>query len=150
MAIGLARGANANGGRLATAQAAVRAALDAVRAMAHATYPAALDEAGLGAALDVLSEWRPHVDLATIPDEQRFDPSVEAGVYFIVAALTRPAAGVVVDVDRDDDRLIVAVRTTVAGDLTEVRDRVGALGGEIAVDVAPGGETLVRVELACA
>jgi signal transduction histidine kinase len=150
MAIGLARGANANGGRLATAQAAVRAALDAVRAMAHATYPAALDEAGLGAALDVLSEWRPHVDLATIPDEERFDPSLEAGVYFIVAALTRPAAGVVVHVDRDDDRLIVAVRTTVAGDLTEVRDRVGALGGEIAVDEAPSGETLVRVELACA
>jgi signal transduction histidine kinase len=151
MAIGLARGTNANGGRLATAQAAVRAALDAVRAMAHATYPAALDEAGLGAALEVLSEWRPHVEIARLPDDGRFDPSLEAGVYFIIAALTRPtAAGVVVDVDRDDDRLIVAVRTTAAGDLTEVRDRVGALGGEIAVDKAPSGETLIRVELACA
>jgi signal transduction histidine kinase len=151
MAIGLARGANAKGGPLATAQASVRAALDAVRALAHATYPAALDEAGLGAALEVLSEWRPHVALATIFDEERFDPSLEAGIYFIVAALARPVAGVVVvDVDRDDDRLIVAVRTTVAQDLTEVRDRVGALGGEIAVDEAPSGETLVRVELACA
>jgi hypothetical protein len=91
------------------------------------------------------------VDLATIPDEERFDPSLEAGVYFIVAALTRPAAvGVVVDVDRDEDRLIVAVRTTVPGDLTEVRDRVGALGGEITVDEGASGETLVRVELACA
>ncbi|HEX6020459.1 MAG TPA: histidine kinase [Solirubrobacter sp.] len=151
MAIGVARGVNANSGQLAAAQAAVRAALDAVRVMAHATYPAALDEAGLGAALEVLSEWRPHVELATIPDEERFDPSLEAGVYFIIAALTRPtAASVVVDIDRNDDRLIVAVRTAAAGDLTEVRDRVGALGGEIAVDEAPSGETLVRVELACA
>jgi signal transduction histidine kinase len=151
MAIGLARGTSANGGRLAEAQAEVRRALDAVRAMAHATYPAALDDAGLGAALEVLSEWRPHVELGTIPDHGRLDPSLEACAYFIVAALTRRAdASVVVDVDRDNDRLIVAVRTTVAGDLTEVRDRVGALGGELAVDEERSGETLVRVELACA
>ena len=108
--------------------------------MAHATYPAALDEAGLGAALDVLSEWRPHVELGALP-EQRLDPELEAGIYFIVVALT--AEDAVVDV-RVEDEVVVEVRTA-AGDLTEVEDRVGALGGRLSVE-----DGLVSVRLACA
>ena len=61
LAIGRARGASSDqpDESMALAQAHVRAALDRVRAIAHAAYPAALDEAGLAAALDVLGDWRP-------------------------------------------------------------------------------------------
>ncbi len=153
MAIGLARGSDPSeqGDRLALAQDRVRAALDGVRAMAHATYPAALDEAGLAAALDVLSERRPHVLLGALPGG-RLDPALEASTYFIVAALTRTSADVVVDVNvrREDARLVIEVRAPRLSGLGEVEDRVGAVGGHLSVDREPDGTADVRVELPCA
>ena len=153
MAIGLARGARSDGRveRLAVAQAHVREALDRVRAMAHAAYPAALDDAGLAAALDVLGDWRPQVELAGVP-EARLDHELETSVYFIVAALTRGSYGAVVDVgiDREREHVVIDVRTAGGVELGEVEDRVGALGGRLAVDGTSGGGMAVRVELACA
>jgi signal transduction histidine kinase len=153
MAIGLARGARSDGRveRLAVAQALVREALDRVRAMAHAAYPAALDDAGLAAALDVLGDWRPQVELAGVP-EARLDHELETSVYFIVAALTRGSDGAVVDVGIDGERehVVIDVRTAGGVELGEVEDRVGALGGNLAVDGKSGGGMAVRVELACA
>jgi signal transduction histidine kinase len=153
MAIGLARGSHDGdqAARLALAQDRVRAALDGVRAMAHATYPAALDEAGLAAALDVLSEWRPNVELGELPDG-RLEPELEASAYFIVAALTRSSADAIVDVSvrPDEERLVIHVRTAGAAGLEEVEDRVGALGGRLEIDESSPRETRVRVELACA
>jgi signal transduction histidine kinase len=153
MAIGLARGAESgrHADRLARAQDRVRAALDGVRAMAHATYPAALDEAGLAAALDVLSDWRPNVELGALP-AGRLDPGLEANTYFIVAALTRASGDAVVDVNvrREDAELIIDVRTPVALGLDDVQDRVGAVGGRLAVEDTPTGGSQVRVDLPCA
>jgi signal transduction histidine kinase len=153
MAIGLARGARSDRRveRLAVAQAHVREALDRVRAIAHAAYPAALDDAGLAAALDVLGDWRPQVELAGVP-EARLDHELETSVYFIVAALTRSSDGAVVDVgiDREREHVVIDVRTAGGDELGEVEDRVGALGGRLAVDETSGGGIAVRVELACA
>ena len=153
MAIGLARGARSDARveRLAVAQAHVREALDRVRAMAHAAYPAALDDAGLAAALDVLGDWRPQVELAGVP-EARLDHELETSVYFIVAALTRGSYGAVVDVglDRERQHVVIDVRTAGGVELGEVEDRVGALGGRLAVDGTSDGGMAVRVELACA
>jgi signal transduction histidine kinase len=153
MAIGLARGARpderADG--LARAQGHVREALARVRAIAHAAYPAALDDAGLAAALDVLGDWRPHVELAGVPDA-RLDLQLETSVYFIVAALTRSSETATVDVsvDREREEVVIDVRTAEGLELDEVEDRVGALGGRLVVDVASDGGMAVRVELACA
>jgi signal transduction histidine kinase len=153
MAIGLARGASSDAQteRLAAAQAHVREALARVRAIAHAAYPAALDDAGLAAALDVLGDWRPHVELVGVPS-RRLDPELEASVYFIVAALTRrpETAAVGVNLDRERDEVVIDVCTSEGAELDEVEDRVGALGGRLAVDEASGGKVAVRVELACA
>ena len=153
MAIGLARGASSDAQteRLAAAQAYVREALARVRAIAHAAYPAALDDAGLAAALDVLGDWRPHVELVGVPS-RRLDPELEATVYFIVAALTRrpETATVGVNLDRERDEVVIDVCTSEGVGLDEVEDRVGALGGRLAVDEASGGKVAVRVELACA
>jgi len=148
MAIGLARTASdeETAARMGCAQARVRTALDRVRTIAHRLYPAALSDAGLAAALDVLAEWRPHVELGELPD-RRFDPTLEAGAYFIVAALTQAAATVSAS---GDGKLVVEVRTSQPGDLVDVQDRVGALGGRLAVHVTREGDTLVRAELTCA
>ena len=153
MAIGLARGArsDARADGLATAQGHVREALARVRAIAHAAYPAALDDAGLAAALDVLGDWRPHVELAGVPDA-RFDPQLETSVYFIVAALTRrpETARVEVSLGRERDEVVIDVRTAEGVELDEIEDRVGALGARLVVDGTPRGGLAVRVELACA
>jgi signal transduction histidine kinase len=153
MAIGLARGGRSDehAERLASSQNHIREALGRVRAIAHAAYPAALDDAGLVAALDVLGDWRPHVEVGGVP-EVRLDPELETSVYFIVAALTRriESAGVDVNLDREREEVIIDVRTAEGVDLDEVEDRVGALGGRLIVDEASGGGMAVRVELACA
>jgi signal transduction histidine kinase len=151
MAIGLARatGDDATGTQMSSAQAHVRTALDRVRTIAHSIYPAALSDAGLAAALDVLAEWRPHVELGDLP-AGRFDPALEAGAYFVVAALTRSPAPAAVSASIVGDGLVLEIRTARPGELAEVQDRVGALDGRLAVGALPDGETHVRVELACA
>ena len=153
MAIGVARGRarDQHAERMAHAQHHVRAALDGVRALAHATYPAALDEAGLAAALDVLSDWQANLELGALPDG-RLDPALEANAYFIVAALTRADADAMVEVNfqHEQTQLVVDVRTGAPPDLTEVEDRVGALSGKLAVEETPTGNAHVRVGLPCA
>jgi signal transduction histidine kinase len=153
LAIGLARGArpDSQADRMALAQAHVRAALDRVRAIAHAAYPAALDEAGLAAALDVLGDWRPQVELLAVPDA-RLDHELETSVYFIVAALSHGSEGAVVDVHLDSERkhVVIDVHTPETVLLGEVEDRVGALGGRLDVDGTPDGGMAVHVEVACA
>ena len=153
MAIGLARGArsDARADELASAQGHVREALGRVRAIAHAAYPAALDDAGLAAALDVLGDWRPHVELTGVP-HARLDPQLETSIYFIVAALTRRPETAMVDValDRERNEVVIGVRTAGSVELDEVEDRVGALGGRLVADETSGAGMAVRVELACA
>jgi signal transduction histidine kinase len=151
MAIGLAS-ASASGPRaaqLALARDRVRAALDAVRTVAHAIYPAALRDAGLGAALDVLAEWREDIDVqARLAGPA--NPTVEANAYFIVAALTESGTGpAAVDAERQDGTMVLEVSTPDPGDLVEIRDRVGALGGRLDVDSDGGERARVRVELPC-
>jgi signal transduction histidine kinase len=129
----------------------VRAALERVRAIAHAAYPAALDEAGLAAALDVLGDWRQHVELTGVP-KARLDHELETSVYFIVAALSRGSEGAVVDVSLDPghEHVVIDVHTADGIPLGEVEDRVGALGGRLDVENTPDGGMAVRVQLACA
>jgi signal transduction histidine kinase len=152
MAIGLAS-SSASGRRRAQldhARRSVHAALDGVRTVAHAMYPAALRDAGLGAALDVLAEWREDVDVEHLP-AQRVDQTVEDNAYFIVSALTESAAGPAsVRAARDNGALVLDVRTPDPGDLVEVQDRVGALGGRLSCDTDDPHRAHVRVKLPCA
>jgi signal transduction histidine kinase len=120
--------------RLRIAQEQIRTALDRVRTIAHSLYPAALSDAGLAAALDVLAEWRPHLELADLP-ARRFEPALEAGAYFVVAALTESPAPAAVSARADGDRLVVEVRTARPADLSEVEDRLGALEGRLALEL---------------
>jgi hypothetical protein len=112
-------------------------------------YPAALRDAGLAAALDVLAEWREDIEVESSPTGCT-DATVEANAYFIIAALTESATGPsAVRALRRNGALVVEVRTADPGDLVEVQDRVGALGGRLDLDADGGERTRVRVELPC-
>jgi signal transduction histidine kinase len=151
MAIGVARNTSdeETAAQLSIAQARVRTALDRLRTIANSVYPAALSEAGLAAALDVLAEWRPHVELDQLPD-RRFDPALEAGAYFIIAALTQSPAPATVSASEVGGQLVIEVQTALADELQDVKDRVGALGGRLTISAMSGGDLQVRTELACA
>jgi hypothetical protein len=119
--------------------------------LAHATSSAALADSGLAAALDVLAEWAPELELVRVP-RARVDPAVESAAYFAVATLARRASGPVrVDAHLETGMLVVEVMTTEPpASLVEVEDRAGALDGELEIRSAEGGATVVRVALPCA
>jgi signal transduction histidine kinase len=132
MALGLEQGTGVDD-TLTLARAHVQTALAELRVVAHGIFPPALAEAGLAAALDVLAEWSPALDLGEVPG-RRLDARVEATAYFVVAACA--AAGgerVSVDVAMRGDALVLDVETTAAPDLTEAEDRIGALEGTLHV-----------------
>jgi signal transduction histidine kinase len=156
LSLRLARLGADNGRDAATleeAEAEVRQALEELRGLARGLYPAALTEEGLGAALEALAEQATSpLVLRRLPQE-RFEPSVEAAAYFVVAETlqrSRPRRAAV-DTAHTDGRLVVEVETDEEPphELTDLEDRVGALDGRLLVQAAPGGGTRIRAELPC-
>jgi signal transduction histidine kinase len=138
---------------LEEAETEVRQALAELRGLAHGLYPAALTEEGLGAALEALAEQMPRpLALGKLPQE-RFQPNVEAAAYFVVAETlkrSRPRRAAV-DTTQADGRLVIDIETDQQppGELTDLQDRLGALDGQLLVQVLPQGGTRIRAELPC-
>jgi len=146
--------------------AGIRAGLEAARAelreFARGMHPATLTECGLGAAVRELAERSPTTVEVAVP-ATRFPPAVEAAAYFICAeslanvAKHAEASRVRIGITQVNGRLTVVVADDGAGgaDLSRgsglrgLCDRVGALGGSLAVDSPPGGGTRVLAELPC-
>ena len=153
-ALGIARRHAAPGraAALERAQREVKEALAELRELAHGLYPVALAEAGLAAAVESLSDRRPGLRAAGLPVE-RFVPAVEETAYFAIASLAEQWSPEPIGLTsaRDGERLVIDLRTSAPppADLVHVEDRVGALGGALAVGHAPGVETRVTVELPC-
>jgi signal transduction histidine kinase len=138
---------------LEEAEAEVRQALEELRELARGLYPAALTEEGLGAALEALAEQAASpLVLRRLPQE-RFDPKVEAAAYFVVTETLQRSRSrrAVVDTTHTDGRLIVEVETDKQPpqQLTDLEDRVGALGGRLFLEHARSGRTRIRAELPC-
>ena len=154
MGLGVAR-ANATdrtrAERLGAAQDAVRGALAELRTTAHRISPAALGDGGLAAALDVLAEWAPQLEIVRVPAE-RFDPAVESAAYFVVASIASTVdARIVVDARRERDTVVLEVNAAAApGALFDVRDRIEALDGRLDVERVADDWSVVRVALPCA
>jgi signal transduction histidine kinase len=132
---------------LAAAEHELQAALGDLRELAHGLFPAALDEEGLAAAIEVLAEQEPRLAPGTLPGG-RYAPQIESAAYFLVGEglrLTRTGA-VVVDAHRHDGRLIVELRavSAFAEPPVRVEDRVGAVGGTFTADAHH-----LRAELPC-
>ena len=130
----------------------VHVGLGELRELAHGIYPAILTEAGLGPALATLA------DSASIPVElddavqDRYPEVVETAAYLMVAEAIEDAAGrgagyAAVTVAHLDGRLTVTVEDDGqcrSASMTEIADRVGALGGILTVE-----PTWMGVEIPC-
>jgi signal transduction histidine kinase len=146
---------------LRRAEASVREVLERLRRLAHGVFPGALETAGLWGALDDA------VGDSLVPaslevhgyDNVQIDTAMAA--YSTVAAAIDMAGrtplvrAVRVSARRGGQSLDVSVETLHDGpppgppDLTDVADRVGALGGELTISSTPNG-ILVEAVLPCA
>jgi signal transduction histidine kinase len=134
----------------------LRVAVAEVRDLSRGLHPPILTEAGLGPAIESLAERTP-VPVVVDAGDGRFPPPIEAAAYYVVAeSLTNvaryaSASRVRVGVRAVDGRLEVTVRDDGRGGadagrgsgLRGLADRVGALGGSIAVDSPPGRGTTI-------
>jgi signal transduction histidine kinase len=158
------------------ARDAAMASLEAVRGVARGIFPNLLADAGIAAALRSWGEERvPPVGVAVAGDLSgvRTRPAVEAALYFAcVGALgstdaSAPAIPVTVELaiaDPADGEAGSTVEMSVPlpmpqprprsspvvepETLLAIRDRIGALGGTVTVDIAPDGEGRMTVVVA--
>ncbi len=135
-----------------------QAALDDVRALAKGIYPPVLESDGLGAAVSALAASTP-VDVQVSKDGVgRYPIDVEAAVYFdiseaITNAVKHAEAPILVDLDESQGVLRFSVRDSGPGfrldayeagsGLENMVDRMGAVGGQLTIDSAPGSYTEV-------
>ena len=135
-------------------------AIGEVRGLARGVHPTILTESGLAAAIDALAE-RTTIPVVADVVDRRFDATVEATAYFVVAeALTNVvrysgAGGARVTVREAGDTLFVEVTDDGRGGadpaagsgLRGLDDRVAAIGGRLTVTSPAGGGTTIRAEL---
>ena len=135
-----------------------------LRELAHGIHPPVLSDRGLVEAIETRADRMP-VPVATRADpelrEQRFAADVEAAAYYVVCeALTNvvkhaDASTAAVELSTADGRLTVLVRDDGSGGaadgggqgLTNLRDRVEALGGRLRVEGSAGSGSAVAAEL---
>ena len=138
------------------------AAVEELRSLAHGIYPPVLREATVSSTLFAqLAMTAPIAISVTDEGIGRCSPSVEAAIYFCSAEAIQNAikhAGsnvrVGVTVGRDRDRVHFAISDDGVGidhsergdgdGLIGMRDRVGAVGGELEIVSSPGRGTTVR------
>jgi signal transduction histidine kinase len=137
------------------------AAVDELRSLAHGIYPAVLRERGLGDGVRSLARTAPvRVDVVDT-GIGRCAPVVEAMLYFcLVEAIQNatkhagPGARVTVTLERMGGEVQFVVADEGAGfdptrasegvGLRSMRDRIGAVGGELEIRSSPGAGTRVR------
>jgi signal transduction histidine kinase len=146
--------------KLHTLGAEIEETLEELRSMARGVYPALLTDAGLAEALRAAALRAPVAAEVRSDGVRRYAPEVESAVYFCclealqnAAKHARDATLITISLEHDD-ALRFEVRDDGAGfdpdsasagaGLKNMRDRVGALGGEVTVASRPGGGVVVR------
>ena len=138
--------------RIADADTELHAALAELRGLAQGIFPAVLDEEGLAAAVEALSEEaRTPIEIGELPEE-RLDPAIEAAAYFLIAEMARRsgATSLTVSAAHPQDRLLVEVVSDSApAEIVELEDRLGALDGTLEVSREASGRVRIRAEIPC-
>jgi len=152
--------------RLDRAMTNLRSATDELRELARGVRPAILADAGLGPAVRTLAELSSCPVELSIDLSGRLDAAVESAAYFVVAEslanvvrhASATVARVAISMESDLGRVVVAVTDDGVGGasvdrgsgIRGLKDRVEALGGQLAVESRAGNGTRIRVELPCA
>jgi len=140
----------------------VKSAIEELRSLAHGIYPPLLSSAGLGAAMSAASRRAPLPTTLEADGVGRRAPEIEAAVYFCcLEALQNAAkhagagASAHVRVWEDEGGLLFEVSDDGAGfdarrhldgaGLTNMRDRLGAIGGSLRVDSNDHGTWILGV-----
>jgi len=138
------------------------AALEELRVLAHGIYPTVLVERGVPEALRAFAFDAPLRVEVSDHWIGRCSPTIEAALYFCALEAIQNAAKhagsearVIVDLDRDGDRVDLSVADDGVGfdggggsdgiGLVTMRDRIGAVGGELEVVSEPGAGVTVHV-----
>jgi signal transduction histidine kinase len=148
-------------GRIEEIRMEAAEAIDELRALAHGIYPSALRDGGLADGLRSLA-MRASIPVS-VNDEGigRCPGATEANVYFCALEAVQnaskhagPGARVTITLGRNPEGIRfeiaddgVGMDASAAGDclgLVSMRDRVGAVGGELEIRSSPGRGTIVR------
>jgi signal transduction histidine kinase len=138
----------------------IEAALDELRDLAHGIYPPLLSSGGLPEALAAACRRGPLPTTFEANGIGRYPPEIEAAVYFCCleglqnaakyagdgatacVAVREEAGGLIFEV-RDDGVGFDRATTPLGAGITNMEDRVGAVGGRLSVDSRPGNGTRV-------
>ncbi|AFM17123.1 signal transduction histidine kinase [Mycolicibacterium chubuense NBB4] len=158
--IGLARNAESAKCRslLTEASGLVDDAIAEIRRLAHGIYPPLLVSGGLGQALPALTAHAAVPVRLDMDGVGRHPPSVEAALYYCCSEALQnaakhggPATAVTVTVHQEDGLVAVTISDNGCGfdasarglGLTNMTDRLSAIGGELSIDTAPGRGTRI-------
>lgn len=151
-------------GDIAAMQQGLRRALADLRDLAQGIHPSVLSDRGLLVAVETLAGRHPMPAVVRADASLRalrLPDALEGAAYFTIAeALANAlkhgrADGVAVELREDGDRLTVRISDDGDGfdaaavqgtGLTNLRDRVAAVGGALRVDTAPGAGTAIVAE----
>jgi signal transduction histidine kinase len=164
LALELVEGESVAGTRLAGIETAFDDALDELRAVAHGIYPPLLADGGLVAGLQDAARRSTVPVTLEVADVGRFPEDCEAAVYYCcLEALQNvdkhggPDAAAILRLRRDGRMLHFSVTDDGAGfeahpgahgaGLTNMADRMGAVGGFVSVRSVPGRGTSVEGRL---
>ncbi len=143
---------------LTEATGLLESAIAEIRRLAHGIYPPSLVSGGLAQALSAVAAHSPvpiHLDL---PDLGRYPAPIEAALYFCCSEALQnagkhggPGTAVTITARADAQTLTLTISDTGRGfepatigtGLTNMTDRVSAIGGELVIDSAPGQGTRV-------
>ncbi len=139
----------------------LEAAIEELRELARGILPPILTDAGLGPAVESLALRAPLPVGTDVAAAGRLPPTIESTLYFVIAeglaniARHANATRANVRVERHDGRVRVEIDDDGIGGASVLRgnglqgliDRVGALGGTLAVDSQSGRGTTLRAEI---
>jgi signal transduction histidine kinase len=152
-------------GEIEEIEADAAAALEELRVLAHGIFPTVLVESGVPEALRAFAVDAPIPVRVTDHWVGRCSPTIEAALYFCALEAIQNAAKhagdgarVMVDLDRNGDRVDLSIEDDgpgfqpagVSGGMgfVTMRDRIGAVGGELEIISQPGAGVTVHVTIA--
>jgi signal transduction histidine kinase len=148
---------------LSEASGLLETAIAEIRRLAHGIYPPLLVSGGLTEALPAVAARAPIPVKINLQGLRRYPASIEAALYFCCSEALQnaakhggPVTTVTVTAQADDRMLTLTISDTGRGfdpategnGLTNMTDRLSAIGGHLAIHTAPGRGTRVTASIA--